>query len=85
MHRRGGTPSGDDGDGTPGAQQHQRRAPADFIQGPGPDPTLSMTTTQMLASWYSGEELDLAEVKSLWMRTAVVLVGLWVLSRFAPS
>ncbi len=82
MHKRGGDPTGDDGDGTPGAQrQHQ----ADFIQGPGPDPTLSMSTTQMLASWYSGEELDLAEVKSLWVRTAVVLVGLWVLSQFAPS
>ena len=75
-----GKPSHGDSD-TPPVQ----RSAADFVQGPGPDPTLRMTTPQMLASWYSGEELDASEIKSLWLRTAFVLFGLWVLSRFAPS
>ena len=79
MHRRG-NPSQDGGSGTP-AQQPV----ADFIQGPGPDRTLTMTTSQMLASWYSGEELDLAEIKSLWARTACFLIGLILLRQFAPS
>ena len=80
MHRRRGDVSDGDGSGTPTQQ-----SATDFIQGPGPDPTLSMTTPQMLASWYSGEQLDSAEVKALWTRSVFVLLGLWVLSRFAPS
>ena len=79
MSRRG-SPS--EGSGT----NTQAQQPATgFIQGPGPDPTITMTTPQMLASWYSGEQLDTAEVRSLWTRSAFVLIGLWVLSRFAPS
>jgi hypothetical protein len=68
-------------------QPPTKTAVADFIQGPGPgpDPTLQMSTLEMLASWYSGEDLDAGEVRSLWLRTVAALVGLWVLSHFAPS
>jgi hypothetical protein len=66
-------------------QPPTKPAVADFIQGPGPDPTLQMSTLEMLASWYSGEDLDAGEVRSLWLRTVAALVGLWVLSHFAPS
>ena len=79
MNRRGGPSEGS------GVDAQVQQPAADFIQGPGPDPTLTMTTSQMLASWYAGEALDVAEVRSLWIRTAFVLIGLWVLSRFAPS
>lgn len=79
MSRRGSPSEGR------GSNTRAQQPAADFIQGPGPDPTLTMTTPQMLASWYSGEQLDMAEVRSLWAKSAFVLIGLWVLSRFAPS
>ena len=31
-----------------------------------------------------GEELDASEVRSLWWRTAGVLLGLWILSHVRP-